>query len=290
MKKILIATLLAFGAATAHAQVTVSGKLSEWMDSNKVGSARSVKGVNTEPTSNLSFSVNENLGSGLIARGVIETSVLSGAPVQFGDRQGTVGIGHTFGSIDLGRNVHSQYLALANNDAFSTLHGSIAGDVHNLRGLRYGNGAFVTVTPMKDLAFSYDRSATGAVNETSSYSVAGSVLGINGTVARFNQGQEYTTVYGLNGKVGKTQLFYTHSLDRGVTPFHGDSLGVKQPFGKFTAKASYGKTNNGTKAYALGVDYAFSKRTEVGVTYRDANLAGVANDTKQIGVGLTHRF
>jgi len=67
-------------------------------------------------------------------------------------------------------------------------------------------------------------------------------------------------------------------------------IGVSRAFGPITAKASYGKTNTDVKAYALGADYNFSKRTSVGVNYRNVDVAGTANDVKQVGVGVTHRF
>ena len=63
-----------------------------------------------------------------------------------------------------------------------------------------------------------------------------------------------------------------------------------QSFGAYTAKVSYGKTNTEVKAYNVGVDYALSKRTQVGVAYRVVDLTGTTQDVKQLGVGITHRF
>ena len=67
-------------------------------------------------------------------------------------------------------------------------------------------------------------------------------------------------------------------------------FGASQSFGRVTAKASYGKTNTNVKAYAMGADYNFSKRTALGVNYRNVDATGTANDVKQVGVGVTHRF
>jgi predicted porin len=54
-----------------------------------------------------------------------------------------------------------------------------------------------------------------------------------------------------------------------------------------TTKVSYGTRSLGdVKAYNLGADYALSKNTAISVAYRNVNSA----DTKQMGVGLTHRF
>ena len=144
---------------------------------------------------------------------------------------------------------------------------------------------------MKGVTVEYDRAATGLAGaEASSYSASGSFSGVNGTVARFVQGAETSTVIGGNTKFNNTQVFFSHSEDKGAVVSKGNLIGVKQQVGAFGVKASYGTTNAQVKAYALGVDYAFSRRTEVGVAYRNVNLAGVANDTTEIGVGITHRF
>ncbi len=90
--------------------------------------------------------------------------------------------------------------------------------------------------------------------------------------------------------MGSTQVFYTRSNDEGAVASKGDLFGASQAFGPVTAKASYGKTNTNVKAYALGADYNFSKRTLVGVNYRNVDATGTARDVKQVGVGITHRF
>jgi predicted porin len=194
------------------------------------------------------------------------------------------------GSIDLGRNLHSHFLAITNNDAFGTLYGSVAGDVHNLRGLRISNGTFFALTPIKGVTATYDRTQNGVGTEASSYSASAKLFGINATVAQYTQGIEKSTVYGGSAKLGNTQVFYTHSDDKGVVARTGDLFGASQQFGRVTAKASYGKTNTDVKAYAMGADYHFSKRTLMGVNYRNVDSTGTINDAKQVGVGVTHRF
>lgn len=292
MKKIVMATLLAATVAVAHAQVSVSGKVSMYADNNKT-SAGSTTAIVTEPTSNLKFSAQEKLGNGLTGRVVVETSLngntINGGGTQLGDRQGTVGLASSTASIDLGRNVHSQFLAVTNNDAFGTLYGSVAGDVHNLRGLRMSQGVFVTLTPVKGINLTYDRTQTGAGNEAQAYSASASLMGVNATVAQYKQGTEESTVLGANLKLGAAQVFYTYSNDKGANASTGNLVGVRYNLAKnMVAKASYGRTNTDVTAYALGLDYALSKRTEVGVAYR--NVDRVAGDVQQFGVGVTHRF
>jgi predicted porin len=62
MKKITLAAIMALATLGASAQVTLSGKISQWADSTTTGSTR-VGGMTTEPTSNIAFSVTEDLGA-----------------------------------------------------------------------------------------------------------------------------------------------------------------------------------------------------------------------------------
>jgi len=298
MKKIAIIAALSALSFAAAAQVTVSGKVSEWVDNTKTGSV-SATGLTADPTSNITIRAAENLGKGLTARVVIDTRILANDPTsagtQIGDRQSTVGLASKVGSVDLGRNVHSQFLAVSNNDAFSTLYGSVAGDVHNLRGLRFSNGAFVAVTPMKNVAVTYDRSSnSAAVAESTSYSLSAKVGPVDATYARFEQGSaEVSDVIGVKATVGATTMFYSHSDNKSTVAGQtkkGNLVGVTQKVGVITAKASYGETDTKVTAYNVGLDYALSKRTDLGVAYRSVNLTGATNDVKQLGVGLTHRF
>jgi predicted porin len=294
MKKIALATLLAATTLVATAQVSVSGKISQFVDNTKVGIV-SATSLATDPTSNITFSATENIGSGLKARVVLDTSLAAndptgGADTKLGNRQSTIGLATSLGSVDLGRNLHSHFLAITNNDAFGTLYGSIAGDVHNLRGLRISNGTFFALSPIKGVTTTYDRTQNGVGTEATSYSASAKVLGVNAVVAQYTHGAEKSTVYGASAKLGGTQVFYTHSDDTGVVASKGDLIGASQAFGRVTAKASYGKTNTNVKAYALGADYNFSKRTLVGVNYRNVDVTGTARDVQQVGVGVTHRF
>ena len=298
MKKIAIAAVLAASSIVASAQVSVSGKISQWVDSTNTGGTR-VTGMPLESTSNIGITAKEDLGNGLSARAVVETS-LKGNTVdgtnntQLGDRQATVGLAGRLGSVDLGRNVHSQFLAVSNNDPFGTLYGSVAGDVHNLRGLRFSNGTFVSVSPIPGMTATYDRSnnAPGQADATAA-SVSGRLAMINATAAVYESGAEKSTVVGGNTTLGNTTVSYVHSDNHSLVVGEtkkGDLVGVAHKIGAYTAKASYGRTNTEIKAYNLGVDYALSKRTEVGVAYRNVNLAGTSQDIKQIGAGLTLRF
>lgn len=300
MKKITLAAVLAIATLGASAQVSVSGKYSTFVDSTKTGSTREGTMV-VDPTSNINITAKEDLGGGLSARAVVETTLGTTNTVdgtnstQLGDRQSTVGLAGRLGTVDLGRAVHSQFVAVTTNDAFSTLYGSVAGDVHNLRGLRYSNGAFVT-TNLGPVSASFDRSNNGAgQSDVFSYSLGAKLAGVNAVAARYENaaGTERSTVIGANTKFGNTGLFYSHSDNVSATVGEtkkGDLIGISQSLGAYTVKTSYGKTNNSVKAYNVGVDYNLSKRTAIGVAYRVVDKSGTSSDVKAIGVGVTHRF
>jgi len=293
MKKIALATLLAATTMVATAQVSISGKVAQFADSTKTGVVRNTS-IAGEPTNNITISATENLGGGLRARVVLDTSIgpntINGDGTQLGDRQSTAGLASKVGSIDIGRNVHSQFLSISNNDVFGTMYGSVAGDVHNLRGLRVSNGVFATVNPIKGVTVSYDRTQGATGQDATSYGAVGTFAGFTATAARFEQGAETSTVIGLKTKIAGTQLVYTNSDNTGVVKSKGDIIGASQSYGPYTAKARFGRTNKDVKAYSVGVDYAFSKRTDAGIAYRSVDATGTSRDITQIGVGLTHRF
>ncbi len=298
-----MATLLMGLVSVASAQVKLSGKVSAYVDNSKVGTGSSTTQLVTEPTSNFAVSVNEKLGDGLRARATIETSLkgntFGGDETRLGDRQATVGIASKFASVDLGRNVHSHFLAITTNDVFGTLYGSVAGDVHNLRNLRLGDSVFVNVNPFKHTSLAYERTLNGPANDATVMAVRGKLLNANVTVARFEQGFEKSTVVGLNTKLAGNTLTFVHSDDQGLANSKGDSIGISRDVNQWTWKASYGKTDTSVKAYAVGADYNLSKRTAINVAYRNVDRSAVsclaigcpaASDVKGMGVGVTHRF
>ena len=291
MKKIVIAAVLAAASLGAMAQATVYGKLNATVDNTKTGSAAGVGSI-VNDSSRIGVSVKETLGNGLTARVVVETAVNSqdpttGSATQLGDRQSTVGLAHRLGSVDIGRNTHGLFNTVGAADAFDTAYGSVAGDIHNLRGLRLGNGVFATVTAVPGVKLGVDRTNTATGTEATVYSAGAAVGPINTGVAYFEQGAEKSTVIGASTKLGATGVFYSYSNNKGAVASKGHLVGATQSLGAYTLKASYGDTNTAVKAYNVGVDYALSKRTVAGVAYRKVDAA---TDTRQVGVGITHSF
>ena len=301
MKKIVLATVLAVSALAASAQVTVYGRIAEFVDSTQTGSVK----VNSlvSDSSRVGFKAEEKIG-GLTARVVVETTVAAddpkaGAATQLGDRQSTIGIGYKFGSIDLGRKEHSEYITMKNADPFAgATYASVSPDVINVRDKRIGDGAFLGAT-VGPVTATYDRSmyTAPATLEATSWSLGGTAGPVTAAVARFASGVDYTNVVTVSGQVVGVTLSTIQSEDKtGVVKTKGHLYGasVPVPGTPLTAKVSYGiKTGlkaGDVKAYNIGVNYAFSKRTSALFAVREVNAGGTANDVKQYGLGLVHSF
>ena len=296
MKKYLLALAAVAAVATAQAQVTVYGKINQYYDNTKTGTAAS----DTTMTSDLShfgIRATEDLGGGLKANVTVETLILAndpknGADTKLGDRQSTVGLSNKFGSVDLGRKTHTLFGTLASNDPFGHFIGSVSADVHNTRNLRFSNGTFVAAN-VGPARVSYDRT-TGDISGTEAYSAGASTdIGpVTASYARFEQGVEKTDLYAARAQFGGTGVYYSYSDNKGTTPTKGQMIGASQQLGgtPVTVKASWGQVRDGIKAYNLGAEYAFSKRTTAQAVYRNVDGVTGAGDIRQVAVGLQHVF
>ena len=301
MKKTILATMLVLATTAASAQVTVYGRLSEFVDNTKTNTTTVKSLVND--SSRIGIRAQENLGKGLTARVVVDTSIAAddpraGASTQLGDRQSTVGLAGRFGSVDLGRKEHSEYITIKNADPFNGgNYATIASDVINDRSKRIGDGAYLT-TKFGPVNFAYDRSMYTAVTtaEANSWSLSGKLGPVTTAVARFASGNGHTTLVTVSGKVAGLELSTIQSEDKtGTVETKGQLYGVTAPVNKaVTVKASYGNKTGlaagEVKAYNVGFNYAFSKRTSASVAYRSVDAGGTANDVKQVGLGLSHNF
>ena len=296
MKKIVLATILIASSITAMAQVGIYGRVGTYLDNTKTGTS-TVQGMAND-LSHFGIRATENLGGGLTARATYETYIQANSPetstTAFGDRQSTVGIAHKMGSVDLGRSVHTHFLAVSNNDPFGTLIGSSAADVHNLRGLRLSNAAFTSVN-FGNVSANFDRS-TGAVG-TAADPYAASVIAAVGpavlTYARYEAGAETSDVLAARAKFGATTVYGIASDNKGVTANtnRGQLIGAAHNLGgPVTVKASYGRIENGIKSYNVGAEYAFSKKTYAQVLYRNVEGTTAAGDIKQVAGGLVVQF
>lgn len=301
MKNTILATMLALATTAASAQVTVYGRLSEFVDSTKTGTTTVKSLVND--SSRIGFRVEEKLGTGLTARAVVETSIAAddpktGAATQLGDRQSTVGLAGKFGSVDLGRKEHSEYITMKTADPFGGgNYATIVSDIFNDRSKRISDGAYLG-TNIGPVNFTYDRSmyTNPATAEATSWSAGTKVGVVTMAVARFESGADYSNVAAVSGQVAGMELSTIQSNEKtGAVETKGQLYGVTMPLNAaVSVKGSYGiKTGlaaGDVKAYNAGVNYAFSKRTSVSIAYRSVDAGGTANDVKQVGLGLTHNF
>ena len=295
MKKVLLALTLAV-AGVASAQVGIYGRVGTYLDNTKTGTS-TVQGMAND-LSHFGIRATENLGGGLTARATYETYIQANSPetstTAFGDRQSTVGIAHKMGSVDLGRSVHTHFLAVSNNDPFGTLIGSSAADVHNLRGLRFSNAAFTSVN-LGNVSASFDRS-TGAVGTAADPYAASLVAAVGPAVvtyARYEAGAETSDVLAARAKFGATTVYGIASDNKGATANtnRGQLVGASHNLGgPVTVKASYGRIENGIKSYNIGAEYAFSKKTYAQVLYRNVEGTTAAGDIKQVAGGLVVQF
>ena len=296
MKKVLVALTLA-AAGVASAQVGIYGRVGTYLDNTKTGTA-TVQGMAND-LSHFGIRATERLDGGLTARVTYETGIQANSPdsgtdTRLGDRQSTVGITHKIGSIDLGRNVHTHFLAVSNNDPFGTLIGSSAADVHNLRGLRLSNAAFTSVN-LGNVTASFDRS-TGAVGSAADPYAASLVAAVGPAVvtyARYEAGAETSDVLAARAKFGATTVYGIASDNKGTTANtnRGQLIGAAHNLGgPVTVKASYGRIENGIKSYNVGAEYAFSKKTYAQVLYRNVEATSAASDIKQVAGGLVVQF
>jgi predicted porin len=293
MKKVLVALTLAV-AGVASAQVGIYGRVGTYLDNTKTGTAAAVQGMAND-LSHFGIRATEDLGGGLKARATYETYIQANSPetstTAFGDRQSTVGIAHKMGSVDLGRSVHTHFLAISNNDPFGTLIGSSAADVHNLRGLRFSNAAFTSVN-LGNVTASFDRS-TGAATDPYAASLVAAVGPAVVTYARYEAGAETSDVLAARAKFGATTVFGIASDNKGATANtnRGQLVGASHNLGgPVTVKASYGRIENGIKSYNVGAEYAFSKKTYAQVLYRNVEGTTAAGDIKQVAGGLVVQF
>jgi predicted porin len=293
MKKVLVALTLAV-AGVASAQVGIYGRVGTYLDNTKTGTAAAVQGMAND-LSHFGIRATEDLGGGLKARATYETYIQANSPetstTAFGDRQSTVGIAHKMGSVDLGRSVHTHFLAISNNDPFGTLIGSSAADVHNLRGLRFSNAAFTSVN-LGNVTASFDRS-TGATTDPYAASLVAAVGPAVVTYARYEAGAETSDVLAARAKFGATTVYGIASDNKGATANtnRGQLVGASHNLGgPVTVKASYGRIENGIKSYNVGAEYAFSKKTYAQVLYRNVEGTSAAGDVRQVAGGLVVQF
>ena len=303
MKKIVISALLfsIMGFAQAQTNVTVYGKMRVFEESYKLGTASEVTQL-TDSDSRIGFRAVETLGNGLKATAVIETSVVAdspntGAATQLGNRQATVGLSHSLGSVDLGRAKHAIGRALDSYDVFGNAVFSSTTVVNASQGQRLSNAAMVTANIYKGVSVSYQRgeSEVAGTPAVTAGSIDVNFAGVDATIATYDNNVNSTS----NLVASKYTFAPTGTTVSGIWSNNnvvgvkttGKTVGVAQAVGKtpFTVLASYG-TNELVKATNVGVNYALSKNTSLQARYIKEDNVVNSKDLQRIAFGMEMNF
>lgn len=293
----LIMALL-FVASTAQAEINpveVFGRMRVFQGYDQIGSNGGM-GVLSNNQSQIGIRGGEDLGGGLRANFIVDTTIGADSTTStgIGDRTSLVGFTNGWASIQVGRDKHFTQRLVEKFDALEEFYGSSAGVVHALNGTRISNATFVTVRPWENLAvnYSYSFSEVAGTPNAQVGRVDWDLGNFSTSVGRWDNGVDRTDILGMRySPLSGTTLFGIVSDNRynGVD-WTGYNTGLVQALGgKFTGRAAYGQ-KTGINTYNLGLDYNLSRRTaiQLRVRYDDADL--IANKRQQYAVGLIHQF
>jgi predicted porin len=301
MKKLAIATVIALASAAASAQVSVYGKMRVYSESYKLGTASDVTQV-TDSDSRFGIKAVEDLGKGLKANVVVETSVVADAPntgaaTQLGNRQSTVGLSHSLGSVDLGRAKHAIGRALDSYDVFGNAAFSSTTVVNASQGQRLSNATMITANVINGVSVSYQRGESEVIGtpNVNAGSLDINYAGVQATLATYdNQTNSTSNLAAVKYTFAPTGTtvsgIYSDNNVAGVKTT-GKTVGVAQTVGKtpFTVLASYG-TNELVKATNVGVNYALSKNTSLLARYIKEDNVVNTKDLQRIAFGMEMNF
>jgi predicted porin len=303
MKKTAIAAVLAVMTSAAAAQnVEVYGKMRQYVETDRVGTAQSLTKV-SDDTSRLGFRGKEDLGGGLSAFFTVETAVASDAPnsgtTSIGDRTSVFGLETKHWSLGLGRDNHRVTRTILGWDPMKNEFGTMATAIHNTHGARLSNAVFLTVKPATGFAAHYIHSSSEVadVPDAKSYGVDATLGPVEATVAAVDNGAEgdarrFSANAGARMALGQaTTLFAVYSEDEvGSVKTEGKQLGLHYKLTPATTLMGAVGAKQGMDAYAVGLMYNFSKRTILHAKYLEVAADDAAQDRRRIGVGLEHNF
>jgi len=314
-KTLLVAALFSLaGVAMAGDGVEVYGKLQEYVDNYKAGTAASVtQGYND--SSRFGIRGTESLGGGLKANFIVETSINAenpgtashstvAAPTALGDRESRVGISNNFFSVDLGHGKQVIGRTLDKYDTFGNDDLSTVGAVHSTQGQRISNAVFAAVTPVEGVTVSFQQAESNTtVKATQAAGVEVTKFGASLAVNRFdnfagNASNQYAAKYTFAPTGTTVSAIYSEDTVA-YAKSTGETLGVTQDVPGVKALsvlATYGKkndksvANNDLKAYALGANYSLSPRTTLQARYIKEDFNVAAGDVRHIAFGVQHNF
>jgi len=314
-KSLLVAALFSLaGVAMAGDNVEVYGKLQEYVDSYKLGTATAVtQGYND--SSRFGVRGSEALGGGLKASFVIETSVnvenpgtashsTAAAPTALGDRESRVGLSNSFFSVDLGHGKQVIGSTLDKYDTFGNDDLSTVAAVHSTQGQRISNAVFAAVTPLEGVTVSFQQAeSNGTAKATQAAGVEVAKFGASLAVNRFDNNagsasNQYAAKYTFAPTGTTVSAIYSNDTVANVKSV-GQTVGLTQvvPGVKaLSVLAAYGEkndksvANNDLKAFELGANYSLSPRTTLQARYLKEDFKVADGDVRHIAVGVQHNF
>lgn len=333
MKKSLLA-LAVLGATASAAQAQTSLTIYGIADVGLVREygrlAPSVTKLDSglQSGSRLGFKGTEDLGGGLKALFVLETGLQMDAGgfaqggLAFG-RQSFVGIDSSYGTLTLGRQHQSQFIALDAIDPFGT---GLAGTSTNLfsfpKGVR-NNNMIMYASPTVggfsgELQYAFGevvgnssagRNIGGAIGYAAgplqvklSYekeNFLSSITGDSNRMTMLSGGYDFT--------VAQLALAYQTAKNSSTMDATNTLIGVTVPFGANAVMASYIRhkdrtsLNQNANQIALGYTYSLSKRTNLyssyarisesnGAAFTVGNATGGGSNEKAFNIGIRHKF
>jgi len=320
MKKLIVLATLAALPAVAMADVTISGNLAVGIVNTKDTGAGSLTTEN-RTSGEIKFAGTDDLGNGLKAVWQIANRInladktdSSSTTNQWAGRDSFVGLDGSFGRVTFG----NIYL-MPSTGAMSIFENKSAGDSSELydQGTRYNN----TISYKAPTAYGLTTTVQHSFGKSSTEENAKKYADVvelayegNGFSVSYDQQNEKQNANAqkrklqeLNGSVSldalTLQAGYAHLKDN-ASAYKRSGWGVAASYalGNVTPKVGYWKegdkkpfagssVNDGHKAYAVGVEYALSKRTRTGVELYKVNYDAPATaDSRAVTVYLGTKF
>lgn len=318
MKKLIVLATLAALPAAAMADVVISGNLAVGITNTKVDGTGSYN-TNDRTSGELKFAGKEDLGNGLKSIWQIATRInLTDTPADgknnnLASRESFVGLTGDFGTLKLGNLYHmptSGAMAIFEDNS-ATFESAIydQGDYTN-SSISYKTPSVAGFTATVQHSFGPQDSD----NTAGSSGTAEKAKNHQQAVSLAYEGEGFSVSYdGKRTKVDASNDSKLHELNASVsldaltlmagyarqnaeaagveTKRSGYGIAASYAMGNITPKFGFWRegdsktagvsTDNGHKAYALGVDYALSKRTRAGVEFAKANFDNNATGDKR---------
>lgn len=319
MKKLIVLATLAALPAVALADVTISGELAVGIVNTKSAG----RSVNSEDRTSgeIKFAGSDDLGNGLKAIWQIASRInvadqsVNPRDNLWAGRDSYVGLDGKFGRLTLGNIYHMP--TSGNMAIFENNSATFASDIYD-QGDRVNNTVSYKTPSLNGFtatvqhSFGSSTASEDAKLYNQAFSLAyegdGFALSYDGAREKLDNNGGKGKIHELNASVSLNDLSLMAGYARGTTKIVGLStkttgwgVAASYAMGSFTPKIGFWKendqkqngvtVNNGHKAYAVGVEYALSKRTRTGFEWAKANFDSDATpDVRTATVYLGTQF